>query len=216
MRTSERFFFTLSCSFDQRKQTRWYLIWCLPSSHDRSRMTVGPLQPSTWAICSLSGGYLSYIQLNPEFAYHILHLRYRQVLKLSKIRPVNTPLPEQQDITEQQRRSKIKVWREDADTMLSGCPCTQSRTWLFPLQNVFLYRFSFSFEGFPLLGCPKEKEVDMRHCHHRCRPPEYDSEDIMTRQSNRDKMLLNSPNLDVGCSSSSSSSSRQVVYFWTL
>lgn len=77
------------------------------------------------------------------------------------------------------------------------------RDFFFPPPNLVLYRFSFSSEGFPLLGCPKEQKVDMRR-HRR-------SKDIMTRQSNQDKTSLNGTNLDAGCSSS-----RQFVHFSTL
>lgn len=117
-------------AFAQRKRAQLYLIWCLLSPHDRSRMAVGLIQPATWAICSLSGHFQSYIHLNPEFAYHTRHIGYRQFLKLSKRRPVKTLPYEQNTIF-----CKIKVWREDVNTMLSSCSYTQSWTWLFPTES---------------------------------------------------------------------------------
>lgn len=66
--------------------------------------------------------------------------------------------------------------------MLSACPCTQSWTWLLPQPSLVRYRFSFSSEGFPLLGRPKEQRVDMRRHHRR--------KDITTRQSHQDKNAI--------------------------
>lgn len=120
---------------------------------------------------------LFYINCTPEFVCHTLRLGYRPYLKLSHTNPVNT-LPHNRDRISLTQR----MWPGDVDTTLSGrSKHTEQRD--FSQLNLVLYRLHLSSEPFPLLGCPREQEVDMRS-RHQCREsPEPNSKGIMTRKA---------------------------------
>lgn len=69
-------------------------------------------------------------------------------------------------------------------------PCTKNRTFLFSPANPVLYRLNGGWVGPPLLGCPREQEVDTSRRHDCCKSPEYSIKDKVTSQSERDKRLL--------------------------
>ena len=122
---------TLPRSPDRMKRARWYLIWCLPSPHDRSKMAIGLFsQPTTRPLCPLSQAASC-----PTFI-SIRSLASRPATRLRAM--LNTPQDKACEHTTsptKQNPHKIKVWREDACTTLSSCPCIQSRTWLFPSES---------------------------------------------------------------------------------
>lgn len=84
----------------------------------------------------------------------------------------------------------------------------------FPANQV-LYRFSFSSRGLPLLGCPKGTGGGHETLSSPLqKSPEYDSEDIMTRQSSHDKKLLNGTK--PGCGLQQQQQTAVCVYFSTM